>query len=55
MSEVLIMITAQGFYPILSSGQKDIVEEANDHLRLNDHVIRVESVQGVILASRTKH
>jgi len=52
MHDVLIMITSNGFYPIEPSGKKPIKDEARDHLFLNDHVIRIEDIDGRILADR---
>lgn len=52
MTDVLIMICKDGFYPIQASGKKPIKEEAIDHLALNKHVLRVEDANGTILANR---
>lgn len=49
---ILLMITKEHFYPIESSGKKPILEEAADHGRLNDHVMRVETLDGQILWKR---
>ena len=43
-----LMFTADGFYPIQPSEKC----KAEDHGRLNDHVIRIEDVAGKVLWRR---
>ena len=51
-TQVLIMRTADGWYPIDASGKKDIREEAADHGQLNSHITSIEDTEGNILWSR---
>lgn len=49
---LMMFVKDGGFYPIESSGKKDLKEEAQDHLDLNDHVEKVQDVYGNVLAER---
>lgn len=46
---VLIMRTKDGWYPINTSGTKDIREEAADHGMLNSHITSIEDAEGNVL------
>ena len=50
--DILIMCCAEGFYPITSSGLKHLKDEAKDHGERNDHILRIEDIEGNTLWSR---
>jgi len=52
MTEVLIMRTDKGFYPIEASGKVSLAQEAKDHGELNDHITSVEDLSGNVLWKR---
>lgn len=45
---VWLMFTKDGFYPI----QPSTLCEAEDHGRLNDHIVRIEDASGKVLWRR---
>ena len=53
MSEVMIMITDKGFYPIESSGTVALAEEAREHGEINLHIKRIDDIDGNLLWERT--
>lgn len=49
---MLIMICENGFYPIDSMEDMPLKQQAKDHGELNDHIRRVEDIDGNVLWSR---
>jgi len=47
-SKVWIMITEKGWYPIEPSEEC----KPEDHAKLNEHVIRIEDMDGIVLWSK---
>lgn len=50
--EMMIMRTAEGFYPIKSSGKKHVKLEAADHGEINNHILSIEDMEGNVLWKR---
>lgn len=50
---ILVMVTAQGFYPVQAVSFVPLEQQAQDHGMLNDHVLQVEDTEGNILWKRT--
>lgn len=46
---IWLMFTKDGFYPIQPSAKC----KPEDHGRINDHIIRIEDVEGKVLWTRT--
>ncbi len=51
--ECLIMVSAKGFYPIKPVPGVPLKQQAKDHGLLNDHILRVEDLDGNVLWQRT--
>jgi hypothetical protein len=49
---VLIMVTAEGFYPIDAVPEVSMDQQARDHGLLNDHITRVIGLNGEVLWDR---
>jgi len=49
---ILVMVTDQGFYPVDAVSFYSLQKQAKDHGELNQHVKRVEDVDGNILWER---
>jgi hypothetical protein len=49
---ILLMVTAEGFYPVYALHSPSLQQQAKDHGELNDRVIRVEDFNGNILWER---
>lgn len=49
---MLIIICENGFYPIETVDGIPISQQAKDHGEINNHIMRIEDVEGNILWSR---
>lgn len=54
-TRLMIMRTVSGFYPIEAVKDIPISQQAKDHGELNDHIIRVEDIDGNVLWERIIH
>lgn len=53
-NEPLIMICEGGFYPIESVEGIPLEKQAEDHGKLNSHIIRIDDMSGKVLWSRVQ-